>query len=259
MKNVLYTGNFSIGWNYFNGLQRWQIYSLYNLQRYCERHKIELRVIDNSHTGMSSFHSWLMQKSNWGADNWSIGTMTAIFAQEDFLKSDFDNFAWIDLDVLIINTSMNMFDFVQKEKVSVAYSKNPDCDLDHLFRKKRFLLDFLRIRPDVHCSTGFYLMDRALAQEASSYRTQLGLNPFNDRWNDIIEYFSKGPYFLTEETIMDALLNAGLPKTQLPPELHVEMMSEIIIREPLPFAYHLISGNKPRLPDVINLAQAKFI
>lgn len=250
MRNILYTANYSINWDYFKGLQDWHIYSLYYLRRYCEKHNIELRVIDNSNVKMDGLYKTAKKLSFDGADSWNIATWSSLVAMDDFLwHSDADNFAWVDLDICIIKPGLNIFNYLEKD-VMIDYKTVTDpkpC------KKRAFVEDMTGSKYEKYCNTSIIMANRGGVADIQNKLTNLNVNPLNSLERIINCWLTTddGYQIICDEGLMECFLNSfGYTRLQPWP---ADLVSEVVTSLDFNdfwldrFSYHFASATKPMI------------
>jgi hypothetical protein len=247
MRDVMYTGVFSIGWEYFNGLQDWQICNLYHMQRYCDWHGIELRVIDNSHTKMRAIFDYARQHSGYKADSWNTATLCSLVALEEFVEQqEHDRFFWFDADVCIVEQLYNIFGIIDKFPVIELGEKTPN------HKKEKFVKNYIDkacfpTRHRLSCYSGIYGMDAATGTSILKTLRNEGLFPEDVTilLDEMIELYKGDHHFVSDECIMEALVNI-VPFTNIKEHIDIELITEGSPKEYFKdvFCYHFASGTK---------------
>lgn len=245
--NVIYTGNYSINWDYFKGIQDWQIYNFYHLQKYCERHNIALRIIDNSHVGMNSAFRYARSISNDRADGWSIATWCSVAAVTEFADSnEFDNFAWVDLDLCIIKPGINIFDQLKGDVL---------LDIDDVLSprgniKERFVEGMAGFPYKQYCNTSIIVTNKQGAMDIKNRLLNLNLHPYQTGFLDrLVEFYKNDKEFLCDEGFIEAVLNS---ETYIKFQRWPEILKSEVITPVSPhrdywldrFSYHFASHTK---------------
>jgi hypothetical protein len=249
VKNVIYTGNFSINWDYFKGTQSWQIYNLYHIQKYCERHNAELKIIDNSNKWLSDTHSYIREKSNYKADSWSIATWCSVAAIRDFVYSDYDYFGWIDLDICIIKPELNIFDYLTGDFM-IDHGDAPDGGIGF---KKKFIESMTVFPYKKNCSTAIIVANKQGCMDIYNRLLNLGLDPADHKFLDrLIELFKNDKGFICDEGLVEVGLNSSAYTKfqQWPEELRGEVITATSHRDFTKdcFSYHFASHTKDLIP-----------
>lgn len=204
-KNIIYTGNYSINWSYFKGMQGWKIENLYHMKKYCNRHNIEFRVIDNTYPRMDHLFNWLRKNSDNKADAWNIGTLSSIIAHYDFLEEDkYENFCWLDLDTCITKPDVNLFDYI-KDDLCIDYKDG----FRENYKKNKFLR-FFELENNHFCNTCFFMMTKNGSLKFDKVCKNLGIDLKNQEFlKSMIEYFRGDNHFMSDECIVEAAINTG--------------------------------------------------
>lgn len=209
MRRIIYTGNFSISWDYYKGMQGWHIKNLWGLHQYSKRHGVDFRVIDNSNVKMQWFYDECKRRSYGAADGWSIGTLASFFALQDFVESDYEEFCWLDLDICIKKTDTNLFDALKKDSlvlenyVVIHDSENP---------KKTFVQEFMGIAHYKWCGTGMFIVNKEIAQKILAFlkdhRIDFSHVYFMGEFIDsLIPFYKQRGGFVTDEHLMEGVIN----------------------------------------------------
>ena len=214
MLNVIYTGVFSIGWDYFNGLNPWQIYNLYHMQKYCEKHNIELRIIDNSNSIINKLFEYAKRESNSKADSWNIATLCSIVALEDFVRrKDGGNFFWLDADICITDINYNIFNLITKDAIYIEtsnYRVNEKKDLFYSYFSKKYPIIY--VNNDTACYSGIFGMNDIRAKRTVEFLHDYDIDicnfsPFVD---SMIKLYKDSRHFISDECIFQVLVNSYL-------------------------------------------------
>lgn len=248
--NVIYSGNFSINWSYFQGLQDWHIYNMYYFQKYAERHGADFKVIDNSNRKMSDLYSYLRKISGQDADGWGIGTLSSIIALYEFVNSKYDNFCWMDLDICIIKPEINVFDYLKNDMV-IDYADLKEITYN---RKQRFVNHLLGIDLKHYCNSSMVMLTKDAARKVLNNFKKMRCNIEDNIFLlKVVEFFKGQKDFMSDECFFEALLNFdnGMTIDKWPRDLHSEVLSANSHRDFNRdcFSYHFASATKFLIVD----------
>jgi hypothetical protein len=265
MSYVIYTGAFSIGWNYFDGLQQWQIYNLYNMQKYCDRHDIELRVIDNSNKELSSLFSYAREKSNYKADSWNIATLSSIIALNDFSKRNDDKFLWLDLDFVITDHKLDIFKYIDEYHILIElwyktiFNEKKEKFFSYL---NRYLPQNAQYIFPLLCYSGIFGCDTIRAKGIIDFMHSHSVYPTYSFIDDMIELYKGDKHFISDECIMEFVCNnyagsEGNGRINVPVNIKDYINIELVTEDNMDsvnaisddfFGYHFASGSKINIP-----------
>ena len=224
MKRIIYTGNFSISWDYYKGMQGWHIKNLWAMYNYAKKHGADFRVIDNSNNKMQWFYNECKRLTHGASDGWSIGTLASFFALQDFVESEYDEFCWLDLDVCIKKTDTNLFNVLKKDCITIENyvvihdSENP---------KKTFVQDFMGIGHNRWCGTGMFMMNKETARKTLSFLEKDHMISFSHSFfmgefiEKLIPFYKQHEGFVTDEHLMEGILNWGVVDYYTPPRKYL--------------------------------------
>lgn len=203
--NVIYTGNFSINWDYFKGLQGWHIKNYYELFNYSSRWGADFRVIDNSNKRLTNVYNMYRDLSNNKADGWNIGTLSSIVAIEDFINSPYDNFCWFDIDICVTKPYLNIFNCLSDD-ITLEYDKIYSSYGYH--RKRKFVSGFLGINHEKYCNTGMFLLTKVGAYKLLNAIKNMGVDLTNEDFaKRLVDYYKNDHDFMSDECIIEAIVN----------------------------------------------------
>lgn len=254
MHNVIYTGIFSINWDYFKGTQAWQIYNLYHMQKYCERHGAELRIIDNSHKKMNEIFDYARKNSDYLADAWNIGTLSSIVALEEFAtERKYNKFLWLDADISITMPEYNIFNIINDPIIEVGQKSDN-------YKKEKFMMHCINTHKvnqyELSCASGIYGMnlDRAIAVIDLLRTREIFPEDYKILINDMIKLYKGDKHFISDECIMEALVNI-IKFNSLKDRISIELITESSEKDfgkIDKFCYHFASGTKRLIKEFWN-------
>lgn len=209
MRKVIYTGNFSINWDYFKGVQGWHIKNMYGMYNYAKKHGADFRVIDNSNRELQWFYDKCREISGHKADGWNIGTLSSIFALKDFINSQYDLFCWLDLDICIRKTYMSMFDLYHEGTLVVEHDKVYE-PLNN--KKQDFIQNFMGLHHKKYCNTSTFILTKSTAKIIIDYLEVCHGMKFDSLVfiQSLCNFYKDSPHFMSDECIIEGVLNSDI-------------------------------------------------
>jgi hypothetical protein len=217
MRRVIYTGNFSINWDYFQGVQGWHIKNMWAMYNYGKRHGADFRVIDNSNRLMQSFYDSCMEYSNGKIGGWGIGAFSSLFALKDFIRGDYDEFCWLDLDICIKKTDISIFGALNKGCLTVeSYKVIHDSENT----KKTFVQDFFNLEHTRWCGTGVVLLDKPTAWKIFNFLEEKYYVYLDSCFaQELCDFLMRADYLINDEHIFEGIINSDIvPTVNIPGE-----------------------------------------
>lgn len=251
-KRVIYTGNFSINWDYFKGVQGWHIKNMYGMYNYAKKHGADFKVIDNSNRALQNFYDSCRRISGNKSDGWNIGTLSSIYALIDFVNGPYDEFCWLDLDICIRKTYMDIFNLLKPGHLTVEFG---DILTSQTNIKSQFVKEFLGLTHNKYCNTSTFLFNKDTAYKIISLFEQ-----WNVKMESLIDsiefierlcnFYKDSPHFMSDECLIEGVINTDiLPLHCVPKEYvaHVIIPGQVADPTMDVWGFHFASDTKTQI------------
>lgn len=172
-------------------------------QEVCKKCNADLKIIDN-YTDFDKIFNGIVFPD--GSNAWAVGTLTGIYSINDFINSDYEEFLWMDLDLVCLKF-YDLFKHLAPSIYMKGYTEYKFTDwLD--IAKKEFYHKF-HDGPFYSVSSGKYRLNKFWAKKIIEFLNKIDWNPINyKRFSDKIN----GGFTPTEETLLNVFFGGYWPE-----------------------------------------------
>jgi hypothetical protein len=249
--NIIYSGIYDIGWEYYSGDQKWAKICRETTERYADAIGADFQYSENSEDSDSMFNT--MRRYIPGLNTWSIATFIKLLAVNKFVNSDYSKMCWVDSDIYIQNNgSKNIFESPEGIiSIDNFYPSNDDESV------KGFIVRvYADLEYNTACNSGLFVLDKTSAIKYLSVLQEHTCNILNTSHLENINLFfknkNKTPY-ISDEAVMEVVINtigcAGLPQG-IKTQYFYKPEQTLADRDYTAFCLHFQSGLKKLIEGI---------
>lgn len=196
VNRIIYTGFVRANNDDYRSLDRWKIKALGKIQKFADYHGELVVVGDNDFLG---FYNDIVSG---GCCEWKAGTLTSIWAINEFSKSKYDQMLWLDLDC----TPSIYAQWPEENIWLTQYNKNYSFNDDFSQQKAKFFWDYVvpRVGPIEKfgkVKSSMFSINKSTAQRMIDFLNLKGLNPIENR-----------NLYVSDESILEAFFSYNVPQ-----------------------------------------------